>query len=90
MSSVTLDALNLNIQNYFLSAVNNNEALLVTSDFGNLVLINESEWNKINETLKLLSDQISLNSLVEAHRERDKGKEPSSYSIQEVFSDLQG
>lgn len=89
MSSITLEKLNLNIDNYFISAINNNEELLITSDYGNLVMINENEWNRINETLNLLSDKISLNSLLISHKERENGIEPESYSINEVFSDLQ-
>ncbi|MCX6146127.1 MAG: hypothetical protein NTW25_02600 [Candidatus Kapabacteria bacterium] len=88
MSSVTLEKLNLNIDNYFLSAINNNEELLITSDYGNLVMINENEWNRINETLNLLSDKISLNSLLISHKERENGIEPESYSINEVFSEI--
>ncbi len=89
MSSITLDKLNSNFTNYFINTINIDEELLVTSEFGNLVIINENQWNKMNETLMLLSDKISLKALLVSHQERESGLGSKSYSIEEVFSDLQ-
>ena len=68
--------------------VNCEETVIVTDD-GAVVMIDQSEWDAIRETLRLLRDKRALKALLEGHRERDKGNRPQSVSMKEVFHDLQ-
>ena len=49
--------------------VQNSDAVTITSEDGNAVLMSESEWNGIQETLYLLSIPGMLESISEARNE---------------------
>ena len=50
-------------------AVQNSDAVTITSKDGNAVLVSEDEWNGIKETLYLLSIPGMLESILEARSE---------------------
>jgi prevent-host-death family protein len=50
-------------------AVQNSDAVTITSKDGNAVLISEDEWNGIKETLYLLSIPGMLESILESSNE---------------------
>ena len=52
-----------------IKAVQNSDAMTITSEDGNAVLMSESEWNGIQETLYLLSIPGMLESILEARNE---------------------
>jgi len=52
-----------------IKAVQNSDAMTITSEDGNAVLMSESEWNDIQETLYLLSIPGMLESILEARNE---------------------
>jgi len=58
---------------------------VIVSDFGSVVLIEQTEWESIQETLRLLNDRRSLKALLESHRSRDEGKKIESKSVEEAF-----
>jgi PHD/YefM family antitoxin component YafN of YafNO toxin-antitoxin module len=68
--------------------VNNREETIIVSDNGAVVLIEQQEWENMQETLRLLQDKTSLKALLEGHRVRDMGNVPESVSIEEAFYDL--
>jgi len=49
--------------------IQNSDAMTITSEDGNAVLMSESEWNGIQETLYLLSIPGMLESISEARSE---------------------
>jgi len=52
-----------------IKAVQNSDAVTITSKDGNAVLVSEEEWNGIKETLYLLSIPGMLESILESSRE---------------------
>ena len=50
-------------------AVQNGDAVTITSKEGNAVMVSESEWNGIKETLCVLSIPGMLESILEASNE---------------------
>jgi len=52
-----------------IKAVQNSDAVTITSKDGNAVLISEDEWNGIKETLYLLSIPGMLESILESSAE---------------------
>jgi PHD/YefM family antitoxin component YafN of YafNO toxin-antitoxin module len=73
---------------YFRNVQQNREELIVGSDNGNLIVIPESDWNQMNETINLLMDNLSVNSLLSGHSARENGIDTKKYSFEEVFHDL--
>ena len=84
----TLDKVVSNPAFYFSNVIQNNEELIVGSDNGNLIIIPESDWNQMNETINLLIDKLSINSLVMGHLARETQEDLKKYSISEIFYDL--
>ncbi len=64
------------------------EETIIISEFGSVVVIDQDEWESIQETLRLLKDKKSLKALLESHKIRDEGKKMKSKSINEAFFDL--
>ncbi|MCL2149253.1 MAG: type II toxin-antitoxin system Phd/YefM family antitoxin [Methanomassiliicoccaceae archaeon] len=52
-----------------IKAVQNSDAVTITSKDGNAVLVSEEEWNGIKETLYLLSIPGMLESILESSNE---------------------
>jgi PHD/YefM family antitoxin component YafN of YafNO toxin-antitoxin module len=65
------------------------EELLIVSDQGSVVMVDQDEWESIQETLRLLQDKKSLNALLESHKLRDENREIEAKSLEEAFYDLQ-
>lgn len=88
MHTITYESLNADFAKFQHKVIDENEALLVTSEFGNTVLLSEKDWKDMQETLNLIRDKTSFAALVESHRNRKDGTPNESYSISEVFDDL--
>ena len=58
------------------------------ADDGSVVILDESEWSNIRETLRLLSDKESLTALIESHAIREKGMRPEGIGPEEAFKDV--
>lgn len=69
--------------------IEDHEELVIASDKGAIIMIDQSEWDSMQETIRLLKDKKSLSALLESHRMRDEKINPQSKIIDEVFSDLQ-
>ena len=84
----TINLVSENPAKYFSNVLKNNEELIVRTDSGNIVILPESYWNQMNETLKLILDKKSLQSLLEGHLSKDNNTEIKKFSVEEVFHDL--
>jgi PHD/YefM family antitoxin component YafN of YafNO toxin-antitoxin module len=69
--------------------IKNVEEVLIVSDFGSVVVVDQNEWESIQETLRLLKDKRSLKALLESHKMRDENKKIKAKSVDEAFYDLQ-
>ncbi len=76
------------IKVFDLLTIKNCEETLIVSETGSVVLIDQAEWENIQETLRLLHDEESLKALLESHKARDQGVRPDSVSVGEAFYDL--
>jgi len=65
------------------------DEIVIVSDQGSVVVIDQNEWESIQETLRLLKDKRSLKALLESHKRRDQKKEIDAKSVEEAFYDLQ-
>jgi PHD/YefM family antitoxin component YafN of YafNO toxin-antitoxin module len=69
--------------------VKNREEVFIVSDTGTVVMLEQHEWDHIQETLRLLQDKTSLKALLEGHKARDRGDVPDAVSVEDAFYDLQ-
>ena len=69
--------------------IENSEETIIVTDSGAAVLIDQREWDRIVETLRLFQDKISLNALLNGHKIRKEGKIPDAVTVEEAFDDLQ-
>ena len=53
---------------------------------GSVVMIDESDWSNIKETLPLLSDKESLAALLESQAIGDRGEKPECFCALGKFS----
>ena len=89
MLSITLENANSNLPNMVYHALDSNEEITIASNRGAVVMIAQDDYNSMQETLRLLQDKKSLKALLNSHQLRDNGEVIKSYSVSEVFSDLQ-
>ncbi|MCP4110755.1 MAG: hypothetical protein GY749_35385 [Desulfobacteraceae bacterium] len=66
----------------------NCEETVIVSDTGSAVLVDQAEWENMQETLRLLRDRKSLEALITGHKQRNQGVRPDSVSIEKAFYDL--
>ena len=85
MHTITFETASQNLKNVILKTIRDKDETIVATDEGSVVILDESEWSHIKETLRLLSDKDSLTALIEAHADRDKGKRPEGISPEEAF-----
>ncbi len=87
MQTIPSAQVQLNLTELINQIIKNNERIKVASETGSVVILSESDWNALSETLRLLQDETSLKSLLEGHQARKKGQsigKPSS----EFFNEL--
>ncbi len=71
MISVNIEKAALTLPQLIHNTLKNCEETLIVSDAGAVVLVDQAEWENIQETLKLLHDETSLKALLEGHKVRD-------------------
>ena len=89
MHVFTLQQATANLERVIAIAVNDSEDTAIVSESGTVFLISLKEFESMRETLRLLSDQRSLNALLAGHSQRDAGQIIDTPSIEQVFHDLQ-
>ncbi|MFO7737625.1 MAG: type II toxin-antitoxin system Phd/YefM family antitoxin [Desulfatiglandaceae bacterium] len=88
MNTITLDTASQNLRSVILKALRDKEETIIATNEGSVVILDESEWSHIKETLRLLSDKASLVALIESHAVRDKGEKPAGIGPEEAFKDV--
>ena len=88
MRTITLDQAIDNLESIIQKTISDHEETIIASKEGSVVVIDESEWSNIKETLRLFSDKESLAALLESHAIRDRGEKPEGLSAEEVFGDV--
>ena len=68
--------------------IQGHDETIISSEEGAVVMIDESEWMTVKETLRLLSDKESLAALLESHAARNRGERPEGISPEEAFKDV--
>jgi len=80
---------NINLSNIVHYALESHEEVSIATSKGAVVMLAQDEYESMQETLRLLNDKRSLSALLESHKHRDDNTEATSYTISEVFNDLQ-
>ncbi len=60
---------------------------IITSEKGDVVLIDQHSWEELKATIQLLKDQKSLKALLDGHIAREKNNVEGK-AINQVFDDL--
>ena len=89
MQYYTLQQASADLNQVIARAVFEQEEAAIVSDNGTVFLIPQEEFESMRETLRLLSDQRSLNALLEGHSRHDAGLTLDSQSVEQIFYDLQ-
>ena len=88
MHTITFETASKNLKSVILKTIKNKYETIVATDEGSVVILDESEWSHIKETLRLLSDKESLTALIESHADRDTGKKPEGIGPEEAFQGI--
>jgi len=88
MPTFTIEQASQNLRALISETIRDKEESIIASDEGAVVILDESEWRHIKETLRLLSDKESLASLLESHSIREMGEKPEGISPEEAFKDV--
>ena len=88
MNTISLSKATSNLPALIANTISNREETLIETKHGAVVMIEQSHWNSMLETLRLLKDKKALKALLEGHQERKKGKAPKGKSPEEIFYDL--
>ena len=88
MHTITFDIASRDLKSVILKAIKDKDETIIATDEGSVVILDESEWSHIKETLRLLNDKDSLVALIESHAIRDKGGKPEGLDPEEAFHDL--
>ena len=89
MNTMTVREAAKNLPAVIIKTIDNTDETVIVSDHGSVVMVAESYWESIQETLRLLQDQRSLQALLEGHRLRATGQPTQAKTLDEAFSDLQ-
>lgn len=68
--------------------IGNCEEIAIVSDTGSAVLVDQAEWNNIQESLRLIHDKKSLQSLISGHAMRRQNMKPDGVGIEKAFYDI--
>jgi PHD/YefM family antitoxin component YafN of YafNO toxin-antitoxin module len=88
MHTVTLKEADRDLKAIIRRTIRDKDEIVIASDEGAVVIMDEAEWSKIKETLCLLSDRESLAALLESHMARDRGQRPDGIAAEDAFKDV--
>lgn len=89
MNAMTVTEASRNLPDVITKTIDNSDETIIVSDSGTVVMVAESYWESIQETLKLLQDKRSLKALLDGHRRREADQPVQAKTVEEAFSDLQ-
>jgi len=88
MHTVTLKEADRDLRAIIRRTIQDKDEIVIASDEGAVVMMDEAEWLRIKETLRLLSDRESLAALLESHVARDRGRRPDGIAAADAFKDV--
>jgi PHD/YefM family antitoxin component YafN of YafNO toxin-antitoxin module len=88
MHTITYDTAARDLKSVILKVVKDKDETIIATNEGAVVILDESEWSHIKETLRLLSDKQSLAALITSHAIRDQGGRPEGIRPEEAFRDV--
>jgi len=88
MHTITYDTAAKDLKSVILKAVKDKDETIIATNEGSVVILDESEWSHIKETLRILSDKESLAALIGSHAIRDQGGRPEGIAPEDAFKDL--
>jgi len=74
MHTITVREASKNLPDVITKTINNVDETIIVADNGTVVMVAESYWEAIQETLRLLQDKRSLKALLDGHRLRATGQ----------------
>ena len=89
MNVMTLPEASRNLPRVIEDTIKNSDETIIVSDSGAVVMIDQRDWEEIQETLRLFNDRRSLKALLEGIELREEGKPVVAKTISEAFYDLQ-
>lgn len=89
MLHTTLENMNNNLSSMLYHTLESHEEVSIATSKGAVIMLSQDEYNSMQETLRLLNDKKSLSALLASHDDRDNDRPSTSYSISEVFNDIQ-
>ena len=89
MNTITVREASVNLPSVIEQTINNYDETVIVSEQGTVVMVAESYWESMQETLRLLQDKRSLKALLDGHRQRETGQPIQAKTVDEVFGDLQ-
>lgn len=87
MNTITVLEASSNLSSVIEKTINDYDETVIVSDNGAVVMVAESYWESMQETLRLLQDKRSLQALLEGHRLRDVGQPIHAKTMSEVFTE---
>lgn len=88
MNTITYDTAARDLKSVILKVVKDKDETTIATNEGAVVILDESEWSHIKETLRLLSDKEALAALITSHAIRDQGGRPEGIRPEEAFRDV--
>ena len=89
MNVITLGEAARNLRQVVEDTIKNSDETIIASDSGAVVMIDQREWEGIQETLRLFNDKRSLKALLEGLQLREEAQPVYAKTISEAFYDLQ-
>ncbi len=89
MLHTTLENMNNNLSSMLYDTLESHEEVSISTSKGAVIMLSQDEYNSMQETLRLLNDKKSLSALLESYNDRDNDRLSTSYSVLEVFNDIQ-
>jgi PHD/YefM family antitoxin component YafN of YafNO toxin-antitoxin module len=87
MVAITLNNAKNNLEAIVKQTIDNQEETILVTDNGNIVLVEEEQWNGMIETLRLFKDKRALNALLNGIEARKNGQPMTGKAVEEIFGD---
>lgn len=88
MKTITLEQANKDLLNHINYSLQTHEEVNIASENGAMIMLPQEDYESLMETVRFLGDKKSLKALLDAHAQRDNKIEPTSYNVEDVFSDI--
>ena len=72
-----------------MKTVTSDQAVTISTEDGAVTIIPREDYESMQETLKLLTDKKSLQTLLKGHQDRNAGYVADSYNLEDIFDEMQ-